>query len=154
MGRIALYPADPETVPLLIEQMRELDRAEVAAASGTAFKRLFEQAIDLSYEPGEAWAADGRLVCMFGVVPLSLMSDTCVVWFVGTDAVGELGIETTRKTKQYLDFCAQRYPKMFNYVDARNTPSILWLKRLGFAIEPAAPYGRAGLPFHRFHKGF
>ncbi|WP_421707117.1 hypothetical protein [Algihabitans sp.] len=43
-----------------------------------------------------------------------------------------------------------RYDHLENWVDARNARSIRWLRWLGFTLEPAAPYGRFGRPFHRF----
>jgi hypothetical protein len=37
-----------------------------------------------------------------------------------------------------------------NVVDARNTKSIRWLRRMGFEVLPAAPLGVEGRPFHLF----
>lgn len=45
---------------------------------------------------------------------------------------------------------AAPFALLTNYVDARNAVSIRWLRWLGFEIEPAAPFGIHGLPFHRF----
>ena len=42
---------------------------------------------------------------------------------------------------------------MFNYVDARHTDAIRWLKWLGFTLHPATPYGPFDLPFHKFTMG-
>ena len=43
-----------------------------------------------------------------------------------------------------------RYDALENWVDARHTASIRWLKWLGFRIHPSENYGFLNLPFHRF----
>ena len=47
----------------------------------------------------------------------------------------------------------EQFPFMFNYVDARHTDAIRWLKWLGFEFDEAAPYGPFDLPFYRFTMG-
>jgi len=47
----------------------------------------------------------------------------------------------------------QKYKWLFleNYVDARHTLAIRWLKWMGFAMDKSAPYGPDGMAFHKFH---
>jgi len=45
------------------------------------------------------------------------------------------------------------YARLENRVDARNGPAIRYLRWLGFTLEPATPWGAAGLPFHKFSMG-
>jgi hypothetical protein len=42
------------------------------------------------------------------------------------------------------------FPVLENMVDARNTKSIKWLKRLGFTFGPPLPHPHSGLPFYPF----
>jgi len=42
------------------------------------------------------------------------------------------------------------YSHLENWVDARNTKAINWLRWLGFTVHDPVPFGVAGLPFHRF----
>lgn len=67
-----------------------------------------------------------------------------------TDEIAQAAIPFWRENRKYLSSLLERYDMLFNYVDARHTASIRWLRRLGFSMEPAAPFGVDGVPFHRF----
>lgn len=123
------------------------------AASGPDLHGTLERSLDLSLSCGAA-IRSSKLLCLFGFVPHELMGDTASPWLIGTDMLQENTKALCREARRYLDKAQQLYPKLVNYVDARNAPSIRWLHRLGFTIDPAAPHGVQGLPFHRFHRGF
>lgn len=93
---------------------------------------------------------DGRLICLFGYIPRSMMSDVAYPWMVASDEIARIPGILTRQARGYCSAVLGEYPVLFNYVDARNDRSIEWLSRLGFSISPAEPFGVAGLPFHRF----
>lgn len=133
--------------------MRVLDHYEMIAASGEDISGTLTRSIKLSYNPGAAFSPDGELMCLFGAMPIELMGNAAVPWLIGTTTLNRHPGALTRGAMTYLAQIAQQYPRLFNYVDARNTPSIRWLSRLGFAVDPPAPFGVEGLPFHRFHKG-
>jgi hypothetical protein len=42
------------------------------------------------------------------------------------------------------------FPHLVNFVHAKNTTSVRWLRRLGFTLHEAVPYGALGEPFHPF----
>jgi hypothetical protein len=94
--------------------------------------------------------ADGRVVCMFGVAPVNLLGDTGVPWLLGSDDIERHAVTFLRGSKRYIAEMSRDYRLLTNYVDARNTLSIRWLKWLRFDILAAEPYGPFGLPFHRF----
>lgn len=71
-------------------------------------------------------------------------------WLLGTTLLDQLPGHLTRSAKTYLSQMQDQYPHLMNYVDARNVRSVRWLRRIGFTVHPAAPYGFAGLPFHLF----
>lgn len=90
-------------------------------------------------------------VGMFGVTPLSCIGRHGSPWLLGTD-------ELARHSRSFLKGCLRHFPEVTNgfeflenYVDARNTVSIRWLKWLGFVIMEPEPYGPFKLPFHRFY---
>jgi hypothetical protein len=134
---------------VLERTLRPTDRAEVIAASGPDVLRTLEQSIRLSTD---CWAAeiDGELIALLGVAPVSLLSGIGSIWLLGTPRMTRVR-SLTRFARDYLRLIlTTEYPVLMNYVDARNTRSIRWLKRLGFTVHAAEPYGAAGLPFHKF----
>lgn len=152
MAEITIAPAYLEHAEPLVAEMRALDRQEAIATAGPDVLKTTQQSIALSYEPCAAHVPDG-LLCVFGIAPASLMGDTAAPWALGTDRMTRNAAGVLRIAERYFVWARLRYPVLVNYVDARNTPSIRWLKRVGFTIDPAAPFGVEGLPFHRFHMG-
>ena len=145
--------AEAHHIPELIEGMRLLDRDEMQAASGPDFKLVLERSVAMSYAPGAAlW--DGGLMCLFGVVPVELMSNEAAIWLIGTDLLTKHPRALNQGARSYICEVRRAFPRLFNYVDARNLPSIRWLRYIGFEIEEAVPYGCEGRPFHRFSMGY
>ena len=44
------------------------------------------------------------------------------------------------------------FRSFFNWVDARNTAHVRWLRWVGFDVHPAVPQGPFGLLFHPFYR--
>ncbi len=141
-------------IPELVANMRELDRAELRATSPAPLYAQLEQSLRWSISPGAAFSPKGELLCLFGAAPVRVLGDTAVPWLIGTNALARYARALKEGASGYLGAIQQQYPRLWNYVDARNLPSIRWLKRMGFAIEAPEPFGHEGLPFHPFHKGF
>lgn len=134
----------------LLRNMRPLDWQEVQASSGSP-ERALRQSVALS-EAAVTALLDGHVACVFGLVPRAVMSDEAIPWLLGTPRLNKVARLLTREAKSFLE--GSGYPKLYNYVDARNTPSIRWLKLLGFAFDAPAPHGVEGRLFHRFHSGY
>lgn len=151
MGKVLARMVAPGDVEYLVEHLREADRDEVRASHGAQVDlvRVVRQSVELS---SHVFAAerDGRLIALWGFVPLSLLTGVGVPWALGTDEMFRIGPSLTRLAKASLRLMAPVYPTLRNYVDARNTRSVAWLERIGFEIGEAVPYGAAGLPFHPF----
>lgn len=88
----------------------------------------------------------GQPAAMFGCVEHATHG---VPWMVICDAAVRWPIPFLRCTRRYADSL-----NMFleNYVDARNTHVVRWLRWLGFALDEPAPWGLHGEPFHRFWR--
>lgn len=152
MAEITLSPASLAHAAPLVAEMRALDLQEAIATAGPDVLRTTEQSIAVSYQPYAAHVPDG-LLCVFGIAPLSLMGDVAAPWALGTDRMTRNAAGVLRIAERYFAWARLIFPKLVNHVDARNAPSIRWLKRVGFTIDPAEPFGLAGLPFRRFHMG-
>ena len=129
--------------------LRQADREEVEALTGRDPREALVESVERS---AAAWAAlaNGELVCLFGVVPMSLVGVTGIPWLLGSDAVTRYGRPFLRRNRAYLREMLREFPVLRNVVDARNTVSIRWLGWLGFTLGTPEPMGVCGLPFIPF----
>lgn len=99
-----------------------------------------------------AWASD-KMICIFGVVPLSIVTGRGMPWLLGTDEMERHPGAVMRISSRYIRGMAATFSHLSNHVDARNTRSVKWLRRLGFTVHEPEPFGPYGAPFHRFEMG-
>lgn len=149
-----IYDVVPATEELAVEvalNMRQSDRDEVWASHRLAPVDAVLYAIMGSRDPNVG-TVDGEPVIIFGDTPDSPIGRSTSPWMLATDEIvkhGSVFVPASRAfIHELLDDVGFTY--LHNYVDARNTVSIRWLKRLGFTVYPAAPFGPDGLPFHFF----
>jgi len=142
-------PAAAADAAALAAAMREADRQEVAATSGPDILAAVVRSMAVT---PDCMAAErgSALVALFGVAPISLLEGIGSPWMLGTTALERIPGALTRSVRHYLVGMLRAYPILVNHVDARNTASVRWLWRLGFAIYAPEPFGVLGLPFHRF----
>lgn len=111
------------------------------------------EALRLSYELSSLCLTieiEGIPGAMFGLVPQTLLSDSATIWLLSTDAVYSVSKLFLKECRRFIQIMLKEYSLLENYVDARNTVSIRWLKWCGATIEEAHLYGVEQLPFHRF----
>lgn len=72
------------------------------------------------------------------------------VWLLGTDGIRNIRTSFLRSSAPVIEIMLERFPVLYNYVDARNTISLDWLNWCGASIGAPQPYGIERLPFHRF----
>lgn len=146
---VEVRPLQPGDLDELLRDLRQADYDEVLAASGEV-----EATVRQSPEHS-IWTLvglmDGKLACVFGLAPLDgLLGRRGAPWMLGTHELDRHPGVLMRRCRGYVTGMLTHYPHLLNFVDARNARSIRWLKRLGFTIHPAIPYGAAQLPFHLF----
>lgn len=149
---MTVYTVVPATMPHVAQiapRMRDADKAEIWAASHAEPHHALKTGLAQSTL---CWSGlvDDVPVCMFGVAPLTLLGGTGIVWMLGTAGVQDHARAFLRRNKTFIIQMMQRFYRLENWVDARNTLSIRWLRWLGFVIEEAAPYGIERRPFHHF----
>lgn len=147
-----VYAVDtiPEHLEIVAGKMRADDVREIWAAG----KRTPLSSLKMSFylsKYRKTIMLDGEPVGLFGVVPQSALGGTGVPWMLGTDAITKISRKFLRGCKVYVPEMISQFERLENYVDARNTVSIQWLKWLGFVIMEPEPYGHLNLPFHRFY---
>lgn len=93
---------------------------------------------------------DGKVACIFGVAPLSMLGSIGSPWMIGTDLIEKHPKTFLRKCQNSVLAMTESYGTLLNYVDARNVMAIKWLSWLGFHVQQAVPYGPFKMPFHKF----
>lgn len=151
MEKAKVVPATQELLDLLKGRFRKADVDEVYAMSG----RDINTAVDDGLKESElVWIGmwENDPVTIFGARRIALLSDEGTPWLLGTDRIREPGIKKAfiERSIPYVLEMLKRFRYLENFVDARNTTSIRWLKMMGFTIETAEPIGFLKMPFHRF----
>lgn len=144
-----IVAAQVEHVPLIAPLVREADRVELWAASRTTPFDALAYGVEHSTSAWTGFIGDDP-VCMFGVVPASLLGGIGVPWMLGTDAIVRYQFTFLRGSRPCVDRMRSLYDSLANYVDDRNVVAQRWLRWLGFHLEHAEPHGPDGMPFRRF----
>lgn len=153
MAKVSFRPLQTGDIDYIAANLREGDRQEVEAVRGPDVADALARAVLRSSHCWTAVGEDGTPIALFGVVPVSLLSGRASPWLLATEQAHEHPRSLVTEGRRYLSIMRAIYPNLYNYVDARNDKSIRWLRRLGFTLQPARPYGVAGLPFHKFEIG-
>lgn len=133
----------------LARRLRRADKDELEAAHGsTDILLVLLEAIAMSERPLVAIASEP--IALLGVAPLK--PGVAAPWLMGSDLVGLHARVLLAAGRAYVAEWNARYPLLANYVDARNLTSVRWLRRLGFTVHPAAPFGPRAMPFHLFER--
>lgn len=133
----------------IVGKLRPEDYDEVVAATGEDPDKALSHAWANSlYRWSIVW--HGEIIGVFGLSPMSLMGEVGVPWLLGTEQMRDIKYTFARQSLLFIRKMLEFYPVLTNFVDARNTLSIKWLKWLGFEIQSPKPFGPAGMPFHQF----
>lgn len=134
---ITMLPATEADARELAPLLRVEDRAEVLALGCDPVDGLL-QSLTASREAW-TWRDEGRIICIGGVAPLSLIGQTGVPWLLGSDLVRvhrrAFMIETRRMVARWLGMFAV----LRNSVDCRYQAAIHWLRWLGFSLSEPFP---------------
>jgi hypothetical protein len=135
----------------LAESLRVSDLAEIQATSEMAPLDALRVSVGVS---DMAWLVfwKGEPVCVFGVAPTPTPGIGSV-WMMGTPGMDRAALAILRRTAPYLRQMHERYPLLWNYIDARNERSMAWLEWAGFRLTEAHPqHGREGRLFFTFAR--
>jgi ribosomal protein S18 acetylase RimI-like enzyme len=129
---IELVPASEEHIAPIAENMREWDRAEVAAMGRTP-----RQALWLGLKAStDCYTAlvDGRPQAMLGLVPKNVLEGEGCPWMLGTDAIYANPRGTLTLSRKVIGIWRDSLPRLQNLVAAGNDRAIRYLRRLGFTV--------------------
>lgn len=145
-------PSVPQDAHLLAPRLRKEDVEEIRAASGNEPLQALLNGI---LEGTECWTIIGNgdeVLGLFGVnhMPEYGPGQACV-WMLAADGLPSIRAEFFKQTPEWIAHFHTRFPVLWNYIDARQTMHIRWLKRLGFRfIKQHEAYGHEQRPFYQF----
>ncbi len=149
MTTYSMEPAMLWHVAELAEHMRTPDRQEVWAAAHQEPEQAAYSSL-LGSRDARVGLADGKVLCMFGVGSLTILSLTGIPWLLATKKLERHSRAFLRRNRGVLADMGNGYTLLRNHVDARNKAAIRWLGWLGFTILPTETYGMDQLSFHPF----
>ena len=144
-----IRPTEPGDAARLFADLRPSDLAECQAYGQADIGAGIEASVRRSVL---CWTAlvDGEVAAILGVAPLNILTGMGSPWMLGTPLVDRYQRVLVRKTPEYIARMLKAFPHLVNFVHARNTTSVRWLRRLGFTLHEAVPYGPLAEPFHPF----
>lgn len=149
MAKLEVVPATAEYGRAVAASMRPADIAEVWAIAHHSPL----QAVDLSLAaPGEqlAFLVDDMPLAVFGCSRTAL-DGIGTPWLLGAVGVERFARQFIELGCAYVARWATEYDELINVVDARNTVSVRWLLRLGFAFHDPVLIGPDACLFLPFH---
>lgn len=147
VNHLIITAADLRDAQLLGPRLRQADRDEIDAVTGEPPEVVIHRGIRQSVEP-LTLLRSGLPIAVFGVVDHGWGCGT--PWLLGTPEILDHWREFARRSREVLADVRPSFATLSNWVDARNTVHVRWLRWLGFTIGAPQPYGRLGLPFHHF----
>lgn len=128
-----LAPATLADAHELVPLLRESDRAEILAMNMSP-----EEGVVVSLRASrEAWTAraDGEILCMTGIAPLTAIGPTGVPWLVGTDIVPRHARHFLCESHRLVERWLEMFPVLRTFVDSRYKQAIRWLDHAGFRVR-------------------
>jgi hypothetical protein len=149
VAEILIRPTEPGDAALLVANLRTSDRNECLAYGRDDIAAGIRSSVARSLFCWSAFA-DGELAAILGVAPLNILTGLGSPWMLGTPVLDAHSRVLVRMTPEYIAKMLKAFPHLVNFVHAKNTTSVRWLRRLGFDLSEPAPFGALGEPFHRF----
>lgn len=146
----AIRPATLVDAFDLAPRLRPADLAEIEAASGRPAADVLADSVERSLW-SEALLIDDRVEALGGLTTGSVLFGPGIPWLLGSDRMTQSVRWFMSQSRRQVTRMLGTYDVLVNWVDARNTTSVRYLRKLGFTIEAPTVWGAAGLPFHRFH---
>lgn len=139
MAVIEIVPARASHLRRLAQVMRQADRDEVMARSGsTPIGALMS-----SYRGSTVCMValvDGLPEVIWGAGDINILTGTGSPWMLGSEAINAHRKDFLRHSSHWRDQLLQRYSVLKNVVDCRNTVAIRWLRWLGFRFSDPFDY--------------
>ena len=154
MIRSRIVPATVDHIAVIAAAARAADIAELWASSRTTPAEAMQRGLERTAQTFTG-LVDDVPVCMFGASPFSIMGGMGAAWMIGSTGLNRLSVqkELLRLSVPVVAYMQDQFPVLlYNFVDARNTAAIRWLRWLGFQFHEPIAYGVDQLPFLPFYR--
>lgn len=137
----------------LAANIRPEDAAEIKAHIGMGVPA----ALSMCWSYGDPFVGvsprTGNPVAIFGVVPSEELPGAGICWMVGTTELPSVAVSFIKATRHILPVLHKDYDLIYNYLDARNTLHLQWVKRMGFKVLRLVPeFGVERRPFYEIAR--
>ena len=79
---------------------------------------------------------DGKVACVWGLIPPTILSNTAYLWLLTTDIVAEHRFLFVRHSQRYIEEALKTYPTIIGDVVGHNTSARKWIQWLGGEFGP------------------
>ena len=131
---------------ILAKTLRYEDKREIISASGNTPLMAISNGISESTLCFTICNVQNIPIAIFGVNVFG------AIWFLATPELEKISIPFLRECRGVVNNFHKTYPLLWNYVDARNTLHIKWLKFCGFKFIRKINYGVLNKPFYEIAK--
>ena len=152
-GAITVRRSKVHDAPPLAAGLRPADLQEIKSHVGEDPVAHIERSIMCS-DPGYTILnAINIPVAVFGVIPDAREAGVGKIWMLASDEFVSYRYLFLRHCRDWIERLQQEYSVLWNYIDARNTVHIRWLKWCGFIfIRSIAEHGVERIPFLEFER--
>jgi hypothetical protein len=151
MSRPYVVLAEQSHYTSLIDNLRASDVEEVESSTGVGANLVLAETYAKT-KKSYAVIHDNKTVAVFGCNALTSPGDIGVPWLLATDQIESITWPFSRECRLHIESMLIKYSLLMNYVLAKNTKSVRWLKWCGFEVFPPKPFGPYEKPFHLFIK--
>lgn len=148
MAAYEIVPAQEEHLLALAGTMSPDDAAECWALCHWSPEEALRRSVEGSRNP-KAGLADGEVIAMFGVAQPTLVNSLGMPWLLGSPAISQHWVRFARESRDFVNHEKAGYQMLLNYVDARHTRAVRWVRWLGFTLSLVERFGPDNLPFWR-----
>jgi len=148
VDHVVRRPTD-EDIDHIVDNIREADIEELEALDGTTVRESLDRIEDIE-NTSHVWEVEGKVMCIFGVVPQPGPLSSGVIWMLATEDFHKYAKIFARGCQDVVSDMINGYSYLFNYIHSENKVSINWLKWLGFKVNDPIPVGHEGANFHKF----
>ena len=154
IGKFHWRKSTPNDIVEVAENMRQEDIEEIRAYSGSEPKSSLMYCYFGSKPCMTMVGRKGNVMGMYGVIPVR--KNMGKIWMLGHESMTSDYQDVRaflRNSPVELNKFHMNYPILFNFVDARNTTHVKWIKYMGFSIiQEHATFGVEGRLFYEFAK--
>lgn len=116
-------------IEIIAADMRKEDIRELQKC-GHSPKEALKHSVSISEICLTAYYKN-KPICIFGVVPESLMGQRGIVWLLGSNRINQCKKAYFKACKHCLFWLLKKYPVLWNLTDPEYTKCHKWLKSLG-----------------------